>query len=66
MPKVGILVNKLDSFDLEPPPPPEVGKRRFFSNDLRLDRMTTGRREMAGTTCPRTRHGGSEVHIPGR
>jgi hypothetical protein len=38
MPKIEILVNKFDSFDLEPPPPPEVGKRGFFSNDLRLDR----------------------------
>src|SRR5688500_14773554 len=38
MPKIEILVNKFDSFDLEPPPPPEVGKRGFFSNDLRPDR----------------------------
>jgi hypothetical protein len=38
MSKIEILVTKFDSFDLEPPPPPEVGKRGFFSNDLRLDR----------------------------
>jgi hypothetical protein len=66
MPKIEILVNKFDSFDLEPPPPPGMGKRGFFSNDLRRTVMTTGRREMAGTTCRRTRHGGSQAHIPGR
>jgi hypothetical protein len=38
MPKIEILVNKFDSFDVEPPPPPVVGKRGFFSNDLVLER----------------------------
>jgi hypothetical protein len=64
MPK--ILINKFDSFDLEPPPPPEVGKRGFFSNDLRLDRYDNRTPGMAGTTCRRTPHSGSQAHIPGR
>jgi hypothetical protein len=42
MPKIEILVNKFDSFDVEPPPPPVVGKRGFFSNDLVLERYDNG------------------------
>jgi hypothetical protein len=47
--KIEILVRKFASFDLEPPLPPELGKRGLFSNDLVLERYNN---KMPGNGLP--------------